>query len=85
MAQNKMAQRENGPKRKLPKEELSHGKNRPGRKRPSSVLSITESFKTFPLVISVFQIKICNFMQYMQNFDFSPELAQLRFKHHRVI
>ena len=54
-------------------------------KRPSSVLSITESFRTSSLIISVFQIKICDFMQNMQIFDFLYRKAQLRFKHYRVI
>ena len=51
---------------------------------PSTVLSITESPRTSPLVILVFQIKICDFMQNMQNFHFLPKLAQHCFKHHRV-
>ena len=42
-------------------------------KRFSFVLSITESFGTSPLVIWIFQIKICDFKQNTQNFEFHPK------------
>ena len=85
----KLARRESGRVRKWPREkmahqELSHGKNGPGRKWPSSVLSITESFRTFPLVILVFQIKICDFMQNMQNFQFLFKKAKPCIKCHII-
>ena len=80
----KLAQEENGQERNWPWEKPALRKTGPRRKWPSSVLSITESLRTSPLVILVFQIKICDFMQNMQNFYLSPKFAQHCFKHHTV-
>ena len=47
--------------------------------RPSPVVRITESPKTFRLVISLFQIKIYKFMRDRQNFHFPLKTAQFCF------